>query len=438
MSQQSSQPSENSKAIVGAIKFFAACIILAAVVYSEILFLGIIGSLFPSGPLAIGAMIGAVTTGLSIIALCLGKSHWFRPGQQLIVAWIFTGIEVGVLIMNDILAYQLHTGAQLDQFTSTWKLFCVATPALSLVGWILLFYFSPERTIMHKRMELEDRQQKAKIDLDTTVHRKAMDFHYRAIDMVGSGMEAQIQQLLGPITELAARQKLAQIASDLTGTHISHNDLTGDTPRQLPSRIVDADPNEGDYEEDEVEEAASRDHVLDRTNVQETIDNEVKPLERKSWKDRVKETINFSTPELPRTGKETAVITDEKPITEERAGQPARTRRLGGDKDFTDQEDKQETIDTPELPENYLDWTDAQWKQAKKELDPVAYNELFDDAFPADGIKPTPKKPVSKKPASKKKVSRRKVLVPSLTNLSAFTLPDLGRFRHIQFAAPCR
>ncbi|HEX3642930.1 MAG TPA: hypothetical protein VHV10_16725, partial [Ktedonobacteraceae bacterium] len=270
------QPSANNLAIVGSIKAFAVFIIVAAVIYSEILFLGIIGSLFPSGPLAIGAMIGAVTTGMSVLALCLGKSHWFRPGMQLVVAWIFTVVEVGVLIANDILAYQLHTGAQLDQFTGTWKLFCVATPALSLVGWILLFFFDPNRAIMHKRMELEDRQAKGKVDLDTAVHEKAMHFHYRAISMVGSGMEQQMEALMPEYTQLAARQKLAAIASDLTGTHISHNQLSSGTSQQslpAPSRIVDADPAE---EEDEVEEAASRGHVLDKYNVQETIDNEVK------------------------------------------------------------------------------------------------------------------------------------------------------------------
>jgi hypothetical protein len=378
---QANQPSENSKAIVGAIKFFAACIILAAVVYSEVLFLGIIGNLFPSGPLAIGAMIGAVTTGLSIIALCLGKSHWFRPGQQLIVAWIFTGIEVGVLIMNDILAYQLHTGAQvclqevagkcvqmgvqLDQFTSMWRLFCVATPALSLVGWILLFYFSPERTIMHKRMELEDRQQKAKIDLDTTVHRKAMDFHYRAIDMVGSGMEAQIQQLLGPVTELAARQKLAQIASDLTGTHISHNQLTGNSPKQISGKVVEADRAKPAL-------AASIDHVVDPHQVKPEIDNEAKWIGRKpSLADRI-----WSV----RDAIDKKIDGDDKPILEENA-EGTRTRRLGGSEEFEKQE--------AELPENYLDWSDAQWKAAKDQLTKEQYDELFDTAFPPDGLKPT-------------------------------------------------
>jgi hypothetical protein len=123
----------------------------------------------------------------------------------------------------------------------------------------------------------------------------------------------------------------------------------------------------------------------------------------------VKETINFSTPELPRTGKETAVITDEKPITEEKAGQSTRTRRYGGGSDLEAKEDsEQESIDTPELPENYLDWSDKQWKQAKEQLDSETYNELFDDAFPPDGLKPTPKKRNGGKQT--KNVTRRKVL----------------------------
>ncbi len=337
------QQTANSKAIVNSIKFFAGAIILAAVVYSEILFLGIISSIFPSGPLAIGAMIGAVTTGLSIIALCLGKGHWFRPGQQLIVAWIFTVVEIGVLILNDMLAYQLHTGARLDQFMATWKLFCVAAPAFSLVGWVLLFYFDPARSIMHKRMEMEDNQAKAKIDLDVKAHQKAMAFHYRAIDMVGSGMEAQMERLMPHYTEMAARQKLAEIASDLTGRHVSHGEL-GAPKQQLPagSKIVEADPPQ--------QQAASRDHVVDPTGVRSQVNGEKKNIEKKPL-------IDFSIPKgvsAKMTQKIDTAVADpeeeeERPILEEKPNESPRTRRVGGDPEMEAEEEVETVKDTTEM-----------------------------------------------------------------------------------------
>lgn len=366
----------NSKAIVSAIKFFAALVVIASVAYSEILFLGIIGNLFPtSGPLAIGAMIGAVTTGMSILALCIAKSHWFRPGMQLVVAWTFTLIEIAVLIMNDILAYQLHTGATLDQFMEAWKTFCVAAPVLSLVGWVLLFYFSPERAIQHKQMEMEDDQAKAKIELDSMAHGKAMEFHYRAISMVATGMEAQMERLMPHYTEMAARQKLAEIASDLTGRHVSHSELgAAPTAKQLPppGKIIDADKSKLVY--------ASKDQVLDPHEVKPEVDAEPKKMPKLSLADRIWAVRDKIDEKLD--GERIETVEEQSPV-------------------------EQETIEE-ELPENYLDWTDAQWKQARKQLTEEQYNELFDEVFPADGLKPTPKKRTGGKKSGK--VSRREVL----------------------------
>lgn len=369
MTQHSTQPSENSKAIVHSIKFFAGFIIIAAVIYSEVLFLGIVSGLFPQGALAIGAMIGAVTTGMSVLALCLGKSHWFRPGMQLVIAWIFTGIEVAVLIANDILAYQLHTNAHLDQFTSTWRLFCVATPALSLVGWILLFFFSPERSIMHKRMELEDRQQKGKVDLDTAVHQKAMHFHYRAIDMVGSGMEAQMERLMPAYTELAARQKLAAIASDLTGTHISHTQLGGRTPRRLNARIVDADPVE--EEEMEEEEVAHNPQVIDPYQQKDKVDTELarkKALEQELYRIRKKEEAI------------------------ERRQAPKQTQKIDTSEEEVNDDDPLEpdyAEDDIETSNDRDNWSLVDWRQRRNDVDAWTFDNEWkeyhgDTPFPDD------------------------------------------------------
>src|SRR5271157_1663704 len=249
----------NSKAIVMAIKFFAGIIIIAAVTYSEILFLGIVGGLFPAGPLAVGAIVGAITTGLSILALCLAKSHWFRPGTQLIVAWTFTLIEIVVLIANDILAYELHTSQSLDQYTQDWRTFCVAAPAISLVGWILLFYFSPERSILHKRMEMEDNQKAAQIDFEAMMHRKAMDVQRKAASMVGSRLEEKIECHMEYQLDRAASRFAAKIASQLTGEHVSSENLSGHS-----AKVVEAGSSK--------QLAASREHVVDPHGIKQEVD----------------------------------------------------------------------------------------------------------------------------------------------------------------------
>jgi hypothetical protein len=281
LDDKSVQPTANKNAIVGIVKFFAALIIIGGITYSEILFLGIVSSLFPSGPMMIGAMLGAVTTGVSILVLCLGKSHWFRPGTQLIVAWIFTGVEIAVLILNDILAYQIHQGGTLDQYMASWRLFCVAAPVISIVGWVLIFYFDPQRAITHRRMEMEDNQSRSQIDFETMMHRKVMQFQYRSVDMVSSQMEAQIAKKLGPVVEQAAAQQLARIASQLTGSHISPTELGSPQISAGNPKVVESNPPAISHNPvAKPTKAASSDHVLDPEKVKPRVDSEPKKLDK--------------------------------------------------------------------------------------------------------------------------------------------------------------
>jgi hypothetical protein len=365
------QPTANKAAIVGVVKFFAALIIIGGIVYSEILFLGIVSSLFPSGPMMIGAMLGAVTTGISILVLCLGKSHWFRPGTQLIVAWVFTGIEIAVLIMNDILAYQIHQGGVLDEYMASWRLFCVAAPVISIVGWVLIFYFDPQRSITHKRMEMEDNQSRSKIDFETMMHQKVMQFQYRSVDMVSSQMEAQIAKKLGPVVEQAASQQLARIASQLTGSHISPTELGSSQISANNPKVVESNPPAISHNPvAKPAKAASGDHVLDPEKVKPQVDSEPKKLDKpksfgqmlggihagihnaidkrldRSEQPPIETNVEWNSGDNQEPTTTTVFVphpdSDDKPITETRPGHDPRTRRLGGDKDFTDQEELDE------------------------------------------------------------------------------------------------
>lgn len=355
----------NRKAIVGICKFFGAVILIGGIVYSEILFLGIVSALFPSGPMAIGAMLGAVTTGASILLLVLSKSAWFRPGTQLAVAWIFTGVEVAILILNDILAYQIHQGGQLDQYMAAWRLFCVAAPVVSVVGWILCFYFDPQRSIEHKRMEMEDDQARAQIDFETSMHQKVLSARYKAANTVGVKLEAIIEGSLEHSYRLAAAKLAARVASDLTGEHVSHLEVMGNSPKQIQGKVVEADRAKPAL-------AASKDQVLDPHDVKPQVDSEVKPIEKKpSLGDRIWAVRDAIDKKID--GKDES--------EEEVAVQLRAVKQM-----------EEENIETVELPENYLDWTDAQWKAAKDQLTEEQYNEIFDTAFPPEGLKPTPKK----------------------------------------------
>jgi hypothetical protein len=156
---------------------------------------------------------------------------------------------------------------------------------------------------------------------------------------------------------MAAHQKLAEIASDLTGRHVSHSELSAPpSQKQIQGKVVESDRVKPGL-------AASIDHVVDPHQIKPEIDNEAKWIGRKpSLGDRIwaiRDAID----------KKIDGVEEEKPILEEN-----------------------ESIDADKLPDNYLDWTDKQWKAAKEHLTKEQYDELFDEVFPADGLKPTPKK----------------------------------------------
>src|SRR5579875_2578223 len=48
-------------------------------------------------------VLGAFCTSASIMCLLWGKSHWFRPGAQMWIAYIFTAVEVLVNVLNIII-----------------------------------------------------------------------------------------------------------------------------------------------------------------------------------------------------------------------------------------------------------------------------------------------------------------------------------------------
>lgn len=399
-----SQETANQKAVEGTVKFFASVIIVAAIVYSEILFLGIVQGLFPPGPLAIGAMVGAITTGLSILALCLAKSHWFRPGQQLVIAWIFTVVEIAVLIMNDILAYQLHAGTQvclqtgphgclqmgvqLDSFTTMWRTFCVAAPALSLVGWILLFYFDSQRAIQHKRLEMLDNQQRSVIDFEAKMHKKIMEVQNTAGDMVASRLAQKIETQMEYQLDEAAARFTARVASQLIGEPVAHsNFLTGVTPKQLPSRVVDANPVKEQEENEALTEASSTVHVVDPHGVKKQVDED--KTERKPISRMLKDAISFKLP------------TDEKKIETE-----AEKEEIIED----DDEKVYEVLDPQKKSPSK--WTDQEWVALYEKIDAFAFNDIW-RMYKGDVPYPWEKSVPTKKSASKKKtgkVTRREVL----------------------------
>lgn len=229
--------SENQKAAANFIKFFVVLVILGVVVYSEIMFIGIVGVLFPTGVLRIAAIIGAVATGASIMLLYAGKSHWFTPGSQLIAAWIFTGMEVTVMVLNDILAYSMH-GGTVDSYLQIWQEFTPASPVIALVGWVIITYLDVSERERHKDMEMEAQRNQAEREYTIAAHEATITLKEQHLKQV----TARLQDVLSSDAVQAqiaqhAQRMVAQVLTDVSGINAPIE--LGPLP---PPRVVESNP----------------------------------------------------------------------------------------------------------------------------------------------------------------------------------------------------
>jgi hypothetical protein len=235
--------SENQKAATTFIKFFVVLVVLGVIGYSEFMFLNIVSVLFPTGIAAIGAIIGAVATGCSVALLYAGKSHWFTPGAQLLAAWIFTGVEVCTLIMNDVLAYAIHDG-NVDSWLAIWQTITPASPVFALIGWIVVTNLDTSTQERHSEMEMEARKSAKDREYREMAHAAEMDVKTEHLNqvteylkdvMASAPVQAQIQA--------HAARMVAGILTDVSGIQANLSAApTTITPlpsaQQLPAQLA--------------------------------------------------------------------------------------------------------------------------------------------------------------------------------------------------------
>lgn len=171
----------NARALGASTQFIAYAIIALVVLYSDVMFVSLMWSAFPGGFLTVAAIGGAFATGISVIALVIGKSHWFRPGGQLIWAWCFTALEIAVSILNVVVSVLSANGGKLG-YLSAYLLVAPATPIVALVGWIVILYLDKDRQQLHEEMEMEDDLAGAEREHKRQVHEARMELKRTALE----------------------------------------------------------------------------------------------------------------------------------------------------------------------------------------------------------------------------------------------------------------
>jgi len=145
--------SRNMKAIKGLAMLVGALAYAAAVIFGDVMFIVIMQDVFPVGILGLLAIVGAVTTAMSALALPVAMHFWFAPGYQSVGGWIFWLADIFVLALNSILAFNIATGQDFGLYW--WQGIAPASPMLAVLGWGMMFNLDPSNKLVHAEIETE-------------------------------------------------------------------------------------------------------------------------------------------------------------------------------------------------------------------------------------------------------------------------------------------
>jgi len=237
--QEESASSQANSASYGKLVYIIGYIILGVgAIYADVMFVSLLSGALPSGPLGVAAIMGAFLTSASLMALVIGKSHLFRPGDQITWAWLFTWIEIAVMCLNVLLS-ALHGMGVDPGYLSYWLYLCPATPFVAVIGWIMLIYADPRRHHLHEDMAMEDQLIDGKRKHVHNVHKVRLSLQNAALEQQRVYMEQYMQTpevqrtlkygseqiALGIVSEIIQRPIMPQAAAPTS------------TP---PGRIIDS------------------------------------------------------------------------------------------------------------------------------------------------------------------------------------------------------
>jgi hypothetical protein len=219
-------------------RVLAILIILAVALFGDVMYIQLMSSKFPTGPLLTLCYIGAFTSFLAVVYMLIGKSILFTPGKQMVLAWLVFIVELALIALNIILVFQ-SDGTNSTGFLAAWLQIAPATPVINMAGVAILFFLDEDRTMHH-----EDMEQAIKLKRANRRHVKAMAnarlrVQAKHLSYLESGLERAINspESLGLIQQ-AANEMNAQLLSSLAGrSYAPTSQIAGPT-----GPVVAADP----------------------------------------------------------------------------------------------------------------------------------------------------------------------------------------------------
>ncbi len=202
----------NTKAVRGLMIALAAMVVLAVSAYGTVIYVQLMGKVFPDGPLLIACYMGAAANVLLMVVLLVGKFVWFRPGAHEVASWLVTGVELLVSILNMMLAFELASGQKLASLMQAWYYMAPVSPIFSMVGAIVLIMTSTELRTKHREMELQESKDQANRKFELAMHEAEMDTKFQYLGYIKTKLQ---QELNAPERHVEMQDHAAMLVSDV-------------------------------------------------------------------------------------------------------------------------------------------------------------------------------------------------------------------------------
>jgi hypothetical protein len=221
--KKSTEMTKNAQAVRTIAKVISVIILVLGVIYAETMYLSVVEKSFPEGFLRVFAMAGAIVGGLSVLLLLLAKSYWFTEGLQLVFAYCFTGVEVLLMVLNILVAFDTVGGAAKDSWLQIVNQYVSpATPVIAIIGWTIIWSLDASSKRRHAQANLEEEQADAEQEYSRDVALAGLNLRKKFLTVVTSNMEEELQSAhVRRQAQIAASQMAAEALSEVVGMPVA-------------------------------------------------------------------------------------------------------------------------------------------------------------------------------------------------------------------------
>lgn len=175
-------------AVKGFGKLVAVLIILAVAALGDVMYIVMMQRVFPAGLLLAFCYLGAFTSFLAIGYLILGKLASFRPGKQMLAAWVVFATEMVIIALNIMLVFSGdHTG-----LLGAWSAFSPATPVFHMLGVALVLFLDPDLGSKHADMEMQEKMDTSERQVEFETFNARIQLRRKQVAHVSKALEQAV------------------------------------------------------------------------------------------------------------------------------------------------------------------------------------------------------------------------------------------------------